>query len=694
MVNNEDNWKKWITDSEPQSTSLPYPSLQSVPPLSSFQKLLLLALLRREKVVYGVIIYVESTLGPKFVENNPVSMEEVYSDTDSYTPLIFILSAGADPLNNLLAFAREKKITSDKLFLISLGQGQGPLAEKAIEKAMTVGGWAILQNCHLGRSFMPELERKLEAMESPEFQATVNQEYFGKFRLFLTSMPCDYFPVSILQNGMKLTNEPPKGVKANMMKSLQDLSCDRFEGGVIGVGGGYAQGAVWRRLIFSLAMFHAVIQERRKFGPLGWNILYEFNESDLETSISMMKITLESQHDLPWEALQYMTGEINYGGRVTDEWDRRLLLVTLNRFLNDEVLNENHSFFEGCKLAGSMPSYQEALDVVRNLGEVEKPEVFGMHENANISFQLKESNLVLETILSIQPKDGMVGGSEAGGEKEVDELCRGLEDRLPLLLAVAVKKESGGKGGLVDSLDVCLVQECERFNKLISRMRKALGELRRAMKGEEIMSEELDRMMQKLGINQVPDTWNKAAYPSMKPLGGWFEDLLQRVTFFRTWLESDKPISFWLPAFFFPQGFLTSVLQNHARRNKVGVDLLSFSFKFLHFTEVEKIDKPAVEGVYIHGLYMEGCKFDFNKLLLEDSEPGVMVSQAPIVNLVPVEGYEREEKDYLMPVYKTSVRAGVLSTTGHSTNFVLGVDCPTKKKPEVWVMNGAAFVCS
>lgn len=692
MSKNEENWKKWISETEPQSTPLPYPSISSLPPLTSFQAFLLLSMFRREKVVYGVIKYVESTLGSKFVENNPVSMEEVYGDTDSNTPLIFILSSGADPLNSLLALAREKKITSDKLFLISLGQGQGPLAEKAIEKAMAVGGWTILQNCHLGRSFMPELEKKLESMESPEFLATANQECFGKFRLFLTSMPCDYFPVSILQNGMKLTNEPPKGIKANMMKSLQDISCERFEG-ALPVGS--TQGVIWRRLIFSLAIFHAVIQERRKFGPLGWNIFYEFNESDLETSISMMKITLESQHDQQWEALQYMTGEINYGGRVTDEWDRRLLLATLNRFLNDDVLTEQHSFFEGCKLVGNPPSYQEALDVVRDLAEVERPEVFGMHENANISFQLKESNLVLETILSIQPKDGgLVGGSEAGGEKEVDELCKGLEERLPLLLAVAGKKESGGKGGLVDSLEVCLVQECERFNKLISKMRSTIGELRRAMRGEEVMNEELDKMMQKLGINQVPSTWSKVAYPSMKPLGAWFDDLLQRVVFFRTWLESDKPISYWLPAFFFPQGFLTSVLQNHARRNKVGVDLLSFAFKFLHFAEVEKIDKPTADGVYVHGLLMEGCKFDFNKLLLEDSEPGVMVSQAPIVNLVPVEGYEREEKDYLMPVYKTSVRAGVLSTTGHSTNFVLGIDCPTKKKPEVWVMNGAAFVCS
>jgi hypothetical protein len=82
----------------------------------------------------------------------------------------------------------------------------------------------------------------------------------------------------------------------------------------------------WRNLLFGLSFFHAVIQERRKFGPFGWNIFYEFSDADLVTSITMIKNFLLENDDIPWDAMKFMTGEINYGGRVTDDFDRQLLI--------------------------------------------------------------------------------------------------------------------------------------------------------------------------------------------------------------------------------------------------------------------------------------------------------------------------------------------------------------------------------
>ena len=115
------------------------------------------------------------------------------------------------------------------------------------------------------------------------------------------------------------------------------------------------------------------------------------------------------------------------------------------------------------------------------------------------------------------------------------------------------------------------MQECERFNKLLSVIKSSLVNLKKAIKGEMVMSVDLDGMYQSLLMNKVPQNWEKKAYPSMKKLASWYDDLLARVDFFRNWVENEKPKSFWLSSFFFPQGFLTSVLQNFARKQKLPI---------------------------------------------------------------------------------------------------------------------------
>jgi dynein heavy chain, axonemal len=191
----------------------------------------------------------------------------------------------------------------DRLHIVSLGQGQGPVASALIENGSRTGDWVVLQNCMLAKSWMPELDRiifelqekvtlQLQQQHSNPSQATDsdggahsnsgaprNSYIHSDFRLFLTSTPASYFPVSVLQNGVKMTNEPPKGFRANLMRSFGNLVKEEdYESS--------SKPLQWKKLLCGLAFFHANIQERRKFGPLGWNIRYAFDESDLETSIA------------------------------------------------------------------------------------------------------------------------------------------------------------------------------------------------------------------------------------------------------------------------------------------------------------------------------------------------------------------------------------------------------------------------
>lgn len=191
---------------------------------------------------------------------------------------------------------------------------------------------------------------------------------------------------------------------------------------------------MWKKLVFGLCFFHSTVQERRKFGPLGWNKSYEFNDSDLETSITMLRMFLDEQDDIPWDAMVYVTGHINYGGRVTDDWDRVCLLAILKKFYTTDILEDGYKFsVSGTYYApetGSLESYRKYIDT---LPHQEAPEIFGMHQNANITFQNQESTQIVDTVLSIQPRIA-VGGEGKTSDEIVVEMCLMFEKDLPELL--------------------------------------------------------------------------------------------------------------------------------------------------------------------------------------------------------------------------------------------------------------------
>lgn len=189
----------------------------------------------------------------------------------------------------------------------------------------------------------------------------------------------------------------------------------------------------------------------------------------------------------------------------------------------------------------------------------------------------------------------------------------------------------------------------------------------------------------------IPLIWRKYCYETMKNLSSFYVDFKQRVAFLEGCFK-EQTNAYWISCFFFPQGLLTAFLQTHARKNKIPIDTLSFKFK-LTDVEKEKLLQPK-EGGYIYGLFFEGARWDSNKDTLADEEPGKLNEAAPSILLLPVENYEINENQYNCPCYKTMKRSGVLSTTGQSTNFILGVHLNSKvEKSEFWTMRGTALIC-
>jgi dynein heavy chain len=667
-------WKEYADSKEPHIVSLPDPFNDK---LNQFQKMTVLRCIRADKVQLAVTEFVKRNLGQKFVEPPPFDLAKSYADSNCCVPLVFILSPGADPMAQLLKFAQDKGLEGNKFNAISLGQGQGPIASRMITEAQSNGTWVCLQNCHLAVSWMTALEKTCEDFRSDNTHP--------EFRLWLTSYPSDRFPVTVLQNGVKMTNEPPTGLRMNLLQSyLSDpISDSAFLGSIQP-----NKDLVFERLLFGLCFFHGLVQERRKFGPLGFNIPYGFNDSDLRISVRQLLMFINEYDDVPYDAISYMTGECNYGGRVTDDWDRRCLLTMLSDFFNPKVAQENKWKVSpsGNYYIPPKGKYEDYVEFIKNLPLTQQPEVFGMHENVDISKDLSSTRLLFDSVLLTLGSTKAAGGDT---DKKMADISNDILTKLPEIynLELALRKYPTE---YKESMNTVLVQEMERFNKLIVVVRSSLQNLLKAIKGLVVMNQELEALSNSLLIGKVPELWAKQSYPSLKPLGSYFNDLVERLKFLQKWYDHNKPPTFWVSGFYFTQAFLTGVKQNYARKYTIPIDLLSFEFEIMNVNT--KSEGPD-DGAYLYGLYLDGARWDREQCVIVEQSPKILYDSMPLIWLKPTKLSDlKKGNNYECPVYKTSERRGVLSTTGHSTNFVLPLMLPTNLPVPHWVKRGKNWV--
>lgn len=242
---------------------------------------------------------------------------------------------------------------------------------------------------------------------------------------------------------------------------------------------------------------------------------------------------------------------------MTDHWDERCLSTVLKRFFTDQALNDEYKYSpSGIYYAPGVDTIEQVQGYIDQLPFSDPPEIFGMHDNANIAFQSQDANVVLRTILDVQPR---MSSSSSGRTPDeiVYELAESIEEKLPKMLLDLDEALEGtfdlDAHGRVKSLSTVLRQEVDRFNKLLAVLWPSLRDVKRAIKGLVVMSAELELVYQSFLNNEVPDLWSAAAYPSLKPLGSWVKDFCLRIEFIQEWLVQGPPASFWLSGFFFPQ---------------------------------------------------------------------------------------------------------------------------------------------
>jgi dynein heavy chain len=497
--------------------------------LSEFQKLIVVKALRFDKLIYSILRYVEINLGKEFCEPPTFDLYKSYEDSTFQTPLLFILSTGSDPVNDLKLLADKEQ---RKIEYVSLGKNMDKTALQRIEEAKMKGQWVMLQNCHLAISFLSKLEEVIENMQG---SSTIDKS----FRIWLTSMSTPSFSINVLKSSMKITMEPPKGLKLNLQRQYNTIKNEEFEG--------CSKSDMFKTFFFSLCFFHAIVQDRRKFGPIGWNVKYNFTNEDLLVSRKQLKNFLEEYDNIPYKVLNFLGAEINYGGRVTDDKDQRLIKTILESYICPDVLHyEEYKFSKSGTYFVPPPGDKDHyLKYIETLPNITGPEVFGLHDNAEITTAQNEASLLLETVLYMQPRAS--SGSGKSADDIIKETLESVSNKTPEPFDYeAVFKQYPTE--YTESMHTVLIQEVIRYNVLLEHMKSDMKTLEKALAGKISMSEDMDKIATSLYNNQVPSVWIKYGFLSLKPLKSWLEDLNNRIVFFDNWIKKGTPASFSLPS--------------------------------------------------------------------------------------------------------------------------------------------------
>lgn len=304
---NSNTWKKWSESDEPEEEIIP----DGYDKMDPFIRLLIIRTFCLDRTLAQSRKYIKSSIGAKY--NAPVVLdyEDMLAESRTVTPIICFLSMGSDPTPSIEDLAKKN---SSKLFTISMGQGQEIHARKLVLTSLNNGSWVLLQNCHLGLDYMEEVT--LQLIELGRAEDEINE----RFRLWITTEEHLDFPITMLQTSIKFTNQPPAGIKAGLIRTYGSMSTEIFD---------HTDNKYYLPLVFAVSFLHTIVQERRKFGALGWNIPYEFNSSDWFASCLFLQNHLgaiDKNSNISWKSINYMIGEVHYGGRVTDDFDKRLIV--------------------------------------------------------------------------------------------------------------------------------------------------------------------------------------------------------------------------------------------------------------------------------------------------------------------------------------------------------------------------------
>ncbi|XP_037905377.1 dynein heavy chain, cytoplasmic isoform X4 [Hermetia illucens] len=648
------------------------------PIVQSVHRLLLIQAFRPDRVIAAAQLVVSTILGEDFMSTAEAELDFAHcvdKQLNCNTPALLCSVPGFDASSRVddLAAELNKQVSS-----IAIGSAEGfSQADRAINMACKSGRWVLLKNVHLAPQWLVQLEKKLHSL----------QPHSG-FRLFLTMEISPRVPVNLLRAGRIFVFEPPPGIRANLLRTFSTVPAGRM----------MKVPSERARLYFLLAWFHAIIQERLRYVPLGWAKKYEFNESDLRVACDTLDTWIDATamgrtnlppEKVPWDALVTLLSQSIYGGKIDNDFDQRLLTSFLSKLFTARSFEADFALVANVDGVAGGPNGQRHITMpdgtrrdhflkwIENLADRQTPSWLGLPNNAEkVLLTTRGTDLVskLLKMQQLEDDDELAYSAEELSEASPTHQEDGRPSWMKTLhnsatawlnlLPKSLQTLRRTVENIKDPLYRYFEREVTSGAKLLQTVISDLQDVVLICQGEKKQTNHHRSMLSELVRGIIPKGWRRYTVPAGCTVIQWITDFsnrvqqLQKVSKLVSQAGAKELQGFpvWLGGLLNPEAYITATRQCVAQANSWSLEELALE---VTITESGSDNGQKDSSFGVVGLKLQGANCKNNQLLLTST----IMTDLPLTILkwVKATGDHRSGK-LTLPVYLNSTRSELLFT--------------------------------
>ena len=691
-------WADWITAAEAEKEL--FEGKQGLPTFSPLEVLAIISALRPERLESTLGLFAVQLLGLyKSVDTSsadwlqdslaplyaPFSLAQLSHNSEELLawsptarePVIFLTANdGSDPSQELEEYAT-RHVGAGAYHQLAMGQGQCNLAINLLQQCAREGHWLCLKNVHFVSSWLPKLLHSVKSIPDPEWHEDT--------RIFLTAFPTPGIPSYLLESSLKITSETPPGIKKNILRTYTDIWTPEF------IAGQHCKSkdvmTLRAQILFALAWFHAIIQERRAYLPHGWSKFYEFSFTDLRSGADIVDLFAKQLDSGPgsgitspqWKFLQGLLLDAVYGGRIDNSQDSDVLKFYLEQYFNDDIFGTGgkkvkslvgtENYVKGGLVIPCSTVHGDYLHVISNIPELINENgsiaarAFQLPLNISRSAQQLASSRVIGHLTNLSMQDKERGFTSLDlNESLDDQQMESLQDLAEFWKKVYSKDSSVAvsKEGARDAIATFILREIEFANRLVHQMNESiLSSIKFLNSAEKDDSAVAD--VNALSLGKIPQSWRKiwdCPDGDKISLFGYIHLVVSKLKYLkicnndmskaepsRNVLMKEGGIN--LDRFFHPKSFLISMKQQAARAQQCSIHdlILHCSWGNEPKTALDNLEEDINRTFTIDLSLERASAFPFKGIMIQGAQIGIsgvlarlqdVSEQDDIINVAPI----------------------------------------------------------